>query len=296
MLSILQQPLLPRHVKALEGIYSLYNGGNAPKTGAEWSGVGLKFTVDGRSVDDVPSDKIVEILVKMGKDHAVRNVLEICRQDPTQNYYIYGDRVVAANEFEIHDEGSPASMAYHYNCLFRDKNRAVFMLEIVRKIHSALNGSDKKDDVVNIRMIKTHPDALDPKTAYEGTSAAFDLASVETITIPPMNDVTVPVGLKLSIDEKDPYYMQVHMRSSFGFKHGITCHQGIIDAGYTGDFGIKVFNRTKFPITIHKGEYFAQVLVHKKPKVNFIPLTVEQWDDYESKQLRGRGGFGSSNK
>lgn len=149
---------------------------------------------------------------------------------------------------------------------------------------------------VKIHLVKDSPKAKEPRTAYNGTSAAFDLASIETVTIPAGGSSIVPVGLRLSIDQNDPYYMEVHLRSSLGFKHDLRCHIGIIDAGYTGDFGIKVVNNTPKEYTINEGEYFAQVLVHRKPQVTFVEHTSEEFKEYEAQQQRGSGGFGSSGK
>lgn len=147
---------------------------------------------------------------------------------------------------------------------------------------------------VKINMFRTSDKVKYPKVAYEGTSAAFDLAASETTTILPGEYKNVPTGIHLSIDESDPYYMQVHLRSSLGFKKGLRCHIGIIDAGYTGDFGVSVVNNTSSIVTINEGDYFAQVLVLEKPKFEIVELNETQWKEYESRQGRGQGGFGSS--
>ena len=135
-----------------------------------------------------------------------------------------------------------------------------------------------------------------PRVAYSGTSAAFDLACSQTTVIPAHSYVNVPTGIRVSIDQHDSYYMQVHLRSSLGFKHGLRCHIGIIDAGYTGDFGVSVVNNTDKDFEIKEGEYFAQVLVIEKPKFEFVELSDWEWEQYESNQQRGLSGFGSSGK
>lgn len=149
---------------------------------------------------------------------------------------------------------------------------------------------------VQINMVVTNPECPLPKTAYGGTSAAFDVACAKTTTIGPGEYKIVPTGQRFSIDESEPYYMQVHLRSSYGFKKGLRCHIGIIDAGYTGDFGVSVVNNTHEPQTISAGDYFAQVLVIEKPKVSINKMTDAQWLEYQENQARGEGGFGSSGK
>lgn len=149
---------------------------------------------------------------------------------------------------------------------------------------------------VKILMTVTDKSCPLPKTSYDGTSAAFDVAASVKTCIPPYSRATVPVGQRFSIPQQEPWYMQVHLRSSYGFKKGLRCHIGIIDAGYTGDFGVSVVNNTEEEIVIDAGDYFAQVLVIEKPQVSFKELSSEEWLVHEANQKRGSGGFGSSGK
>lgn len=148
---------------------------------------------------------------------------------------------------------------------------------------------------VKINVLRK-PGVEPPKIAYKGTSAAFDIAAYETTVIPAHTTAVVPTGIRLSIPETEPYYMMIYMRSSFGFKKDIQNHIGIIDAGYTGDFGVKVFNHTDKDLIINAGERFAQVLVHKKIHIDFNDMSEEQFAAYEQQQNRGNNGFGSSSK
>lgn len=149
---------------------------------------------------------------------------------------------------------------------------------------------------VQIMMHRLVKDIPEPRCAYEGTSAAFDLACAKTTTIQPGEFKSVPTGILLSIPDDQPYYMQVHLRSSLGFKKGLRCHIGIIDAGYTGDFGVSVVNNTDKPVTIEKGDFFAQVLTIRKPEIEIVELPEAEWEVYKTTQARGDGGFGSSGK
>lgn len=282
----LPQPL-PQHMITLSALIALHNNGTEPKISfkidgsLEWLVNGKRFVEDSKVTNFLYGDELSVIAnVFFGVSEA---------------FTILGNEVVTTSKIEQEVLGTPASFAFHNMALFGSREDAEKALEITKRVVHRMNGTTYEPPV-KIQMIKDHPDAKPPRTAYNGTSAAFDLASVEDVIIPPFNDMVVPVGLRLSIDENDPYYMMVHMRSSFGFKKGIQCHQGIIDAGYSGDFGIKVFNRTALPLNINKGEYFAQVVVHKKPQIQFVELNNEEWKEYESRQQRGSGGFGSSGK
>lgn len=182
-------------------------------------------------------------------------------------------------------------------------NMATKIQEFGDKVKTSTTGLDflnanltNKEVDVTIKVLRTDETIPAPRVAYNGTSAAFDVAASETTVIPANGRATVPVSDKFSIDQYDPYYMQIHLRSSLGFKHGLRCHIGIVDAGYTGDFGVSVVNNTDKDYTINKGDYFAQVLVLHKPRFQLETLSQSEWDAYEAKQSRGEGGFGSSGK
>jgi dUTP pyrophosphatase len=87
------------------------------------------------------------------------------------------------------------------------------------------------------------------------------------------------------------YWIKVEGRSGLGFKHGILPHPGIIDNGYRGDAGIKLYNLTDKDYQVKKGDRIAQfVLYHliSANKVKFAEQTAES--------DRGENGFGSSGK
>lgn len=146
----------------------------------------------------------------------------------------------------------------------------------------------------NILILKEHPDAVTPSYAYNETSAAFDITCVEDTVIKARGCGEVPNGLRLCIPEGLKYYMTIHLRSSFGFKRNLVPHAGIVDAGYTGPLRIKVYNLGDEDVTINKGERYAQVLVHHKIEPKFTELSESEFQKLEESQLRGNGGFGSS--
>lgn len=144
-------------------------------------------------------------------------------------------------------------------------------------------------------IYRESPNAEIPKIAYNGTSAAFDLTTTEEVTIQPGESAFIQNGLRIVIDEKDPYYMQVFPRSSAG-ENNLICHPGVIDAGYTGNFGIYFHNLGPNPYTAKVGERMAQIVIHKKHDFQFVELNYEEFKELESKQQRGSKGFGSSGK
>lgn len=150
--------------------------------------------------------------------------------------------------------------------------------------------------MVIIYAHKTHPDAVIPQVAYNSTSACFDITCTETTVIPAKGKAVVPNGLNLTISDSQKYWMQIQLRSSKGFKEDLIPHYGTVDPGYTGDFGIKVYNLSDKDVVIEKGERYAQVAVIEIPEYRIEELDDESFNFLKENQKRGDKGFGSSGK
>lgn len=148
---------------------------------------------------------------------------------------------------------------------------------------------------VKIFTKKTHPNAQPLRVAYDGTSAAFDVAACEDIIVPAQGSAVATFGWVLTIPETDRYYMTSHLRSSINFKTPLKQAVGIIDAGYTGEISYRLHNTSDEDFIIKAGEYFGQILVHEKPRFEFVELSDAEFAEFEANQQRGKGGFGSSN-
>jgi len=150
--------------------------------------------------------------------------------------------------------------------------------------------------MVKIFAYKEHPDAVIPTVAYGSTSACFDITCTETTTIPAGESAVVPNGLRLVINDSEKYWMQIQLRSSKGFKFPLIPHYGTVDAGYTGPLGVKIYNVGKEPVTIEKGERYAQIAVIPKPDYEIVEVDENQFESIKANQGRGDSGFGSSGK
>ena len=285
--------MLPQHQIALAAILALYRAGKERQNpSVKFDKTTFNFTVNGKFFNE--NEFNLESLIDVRDIELLQKAKVQLDQNPL--YYVVGDKVQCSGSLEANSLDTLAGFAFQNLACFRTVEQAEEALALAKRLDLALTPKTSQVDRVTIKMIKDHPDAKEPRCAYNGTSAAFDLAAVETVEILPGNDAVVPVGVRFSIPEDQPYYMQIHLRSSIGFKRGLQGFIGTVDAGYTGDFGVKVINTSKFPETIKKGEYFAQVVVHKKPVLSFEELNPKQWSDYEQTQQRGNGGFGSSGK
>jgi dUTP pyrophosphatase len=138
-----------------------------------------------------------------------------------------------------------------------------------------------------LKFEKTHDGAKLPIKNHE-SDTGYDVYSVEDKVVPAKGSAVVGVGLKFA-DIPEGYWVKVESRSGLGFKHGITAHPGIIDNGYRGDAGIKLYNLTDTDYAIKAGDRIAQFVVYMN-----IGMQVE-WGTVQE-TARGEKGFGSSGK
>ncbi len=142
------------------------------------------------------------------------------------------------------------------------------------------------NDVV-LKFNKTHADAKLP-TKNNTSDTGFDVYCVEDKIIPARGSAVVDVGLDFAFITPG-YWVKVEGRSGLGFKYGVSPHPGIIDNGYRGNAGIKLYNNTDTSYTVNKGDRIAQFVVYKNYDVG-----VEEGEKEESD--RGNSGFGSSGR
>jgi dUTP pyrophosphatase len=135
---------------------------------------------------------------------------------------------------------------------------------------------------------KIHPNAQLPKRAHPNDEG-WDLFAVEEQTIEAKSSAIIKVGLKLAFLD-DGYWIKVESRSGLAFKSDIVAHQGVIDAGYRGELGVKLFNFSNIPYDVKVGDRVCQIAV----KYSITNFGVE-WGKTVPTQ-RGSNGFGSTGK
>lgn len=162
-----------------------------------------------------------------------------------------------------------------------------------------------------IKLKKEFKDAIIPTYATEG-SAGCDLyvhnfklyyetgnsspekfvpaSQVEKISMYPDSRLLVGTGISLAIPRG--FMMEIRPRSGNAIKQGLTVlnSPGTIDSDYRGEIGIVLYNSSKDIVIINRGDKIAQGVIVKHKVALFIE--VEELDN----TLRGRGGFGSTNK
>ena len=140
----------------------------------------------------------------------------------------------------------------------------------------------------NVQLIFCHPDARMPTRAHYNDSG-WDLYSVEETIIQPLQRHVIDTGLKISI--QDGWEGQIRPRSGNAAKHGITVLNtpGTVDASYSGEVRVILYNTNSMPVTIRAGDRIAQIVFQKIPTVSFSLVT-----EFSKKTDRGEGGFGST--
>ncbi len=147
---------------------------------------------------------------------------------------------------------------------------------------------------MDIRIKKTHPDAIIPRRANPGDSG-LDLHAClpdGNVFIPPGEHRVIPTGIAIELPMAGPfgvtYEGQVRPRSGLAAKHGIQTSFGTIDNGYRGEIAVNLFNFSYGLYRVSDGDRIAQLVIC--PVV--YPAVVEVTE--LSVTERGVAGFGST--
>ena len=156
---------------------------------------------------------------------------------------------------------------------------------------------------MKINFTKTSDFAICPQRNTP-TDAGFDLFSIETCVIKPLERKLVNTGIKIEIP--DGYYGRIAPRSGLAFKKGIDVMAGVIDSGYRGEVKVLLINLCQpsnprgeissyesffgplDKFSVSQGERIAQLIIEKCYDAD--------WEETESlnESKRNEGGFGSS--
>ena len=88
--------------------------------------------------------------------------------------------------------------------------------------------------------------------------AGFDLMARECRIVPAQGSAIFDIGVHIEIPSG--YVGFLKSKSGLNVKHGITS-EGVIDAGYTGSICVKLYNNTRIPYTVEKGDKVSQLVI-----------------------------------
>jgi dUTP pyrophosphatase len=130
------------------------------------------------------------------------------------------------------------------------------------------------------------PAALLPTRAH-ADDAGLDLYALEDCVVPSGEGRLLRTGVAVAVPAG--HVGLVCDRSSLA-KRGLKTAGGVIDAGYRGELGVMIWNLSREPQPVKKGERCAQMLVI--PIATPAPVEAEDL----GATARGAGGFGSTGR
>jgi len=150
---------------------------------------------------------------------------------------------------------------------------------------------------MRVKWARLDANAVIPTIATDG-SAGWDLTAPTDIEIPPCSQVIIPTGIACEIPLG--WVGLIRGRSGFTKRSGAVISDdyiadrrraqrgaGVIDADYRGEIGVMLNNVTKLPITIIRGQAFAQMVI--------VPCLLEGEEVSISElqmTIRGAQGYG----
>lgn len=117
--------------------------------------------------------------------------------------------------------------------------------------------------------------------------AGFDLMAREGQIVLAHGSATFDTGVHIEIPQGFVGFLK--SKSGLNVKHGITS-DGVIDAGYTGSISVKLYNNTRIPYMVEKGDKISQLVI--------LPICSDELEIVDSldKTARGNNGSGSSGR
>ena len=131
------------------------------------------------------------------------------------------------------------------------------------------------------------PNKFRPTRVTPG-SIGYDLRSPKSYLIPPKEQITIPLLLKVQIP--GGHYIRLAPKSGLAETFGIDVLGGVIDPDYTGELGVILINHSDQPFNICRGQHIVQMILEK--------ASILEAEELEETQETSRStkGFGQATK
>lgn len=136
-----------------------------------------------------------------------------------------------------------------------------------------------------LRVRRLVPEAVLPARASAG-AAGYDLACSAPFFLPGWGQAVAPTGLAIGVPPG--HYGRVAERSGLALRSGVGVGGGVIDADYTGEVRVILYNRGGDPVHFRAGDRVAQLII----EACATPCVLEVAD--LGVTGRGGAGFGST--
>lgn len=149
------------------------------------------------------------------------------------------------------------------------------------------NSNNKPRTIMQVKILKHHPEAIIPEYATSGSSGLDLHARIpHDIYLQPGVRFTCPTGIGIELPEG--FEAQIRGRSGLAQKHGIGIVHGIgtVDADYRGEIKALLINHGDEPVKIEPGQRIAQMVIAPVMRAQLVE------SEYLGETERGEGGFG----
>lgn len=125
-------------------------------------------------------------------------------------------------------------------------------------------------------------------TRGSSLAAGYDLHASESVVVDAKSRALVPTGIAVAVPAGT--YGRIAPRSGLAVKHGIDIGAGVVDADYTGEVKVVMFNHGDKDYAIKVGDRIAQLIIEKidTPDVSEV--------DALCVTARNASGWGSTGK
>jgi dUTP pyrophosphatase len=143
---------------------------------------------------------------------------------------------------------------------------------------------------------RVHAEAILPSRSSE-MSAGYDLYTPTNGTIPSRGRMLIPIGWKIRIpgarnDPNRTLYGRIAPRSGLALRNGLDVGAGVIDADYSQEIGVIIFNHSDYDFVYKKGDRIAQLII----ETCHTEWTCAEVDKLSVVESGREGGFGSTGR
>ena len=199
-------------------------------------------------------------------------------------------------EYEIVSVGRNADNAEQevvvYRALYGDKGIWVRLLDEFVGFKNVNGENVKRFELISegvvgikVKVKRLKGAAVLPSYAHVG-DAGMDLVACENYVVGVGRRQLVSTGISMELPEG--YFASIRGKSGLAYKKGISILGGVIEYGYTGEYGVIVLNTGSEDFEVRAGDKIAQVVI--------APVAVADVEEVGalSESVRGDGAWGST--
>lgn len=218
----------------------------------------------------------------------------------TKNDYVFAHRLIIEEHLRISGNMNklinidgqfilPKNIEVHHIDESRANNSISNLIALTRSEHLKIHNKIKKENMKENRdeLGRFKPGKTTVKMYKKHSfDAGQDVISNESLTIPPRGSAIIGTGMRISVPEGCVGLLW--SRSGLSVKYKVEVGAGCIDAGYTGEIKVHLYNHGDDGFIVLKGDRIAQLIT--------MPINLSEYEVVDALDAtdRGDGGFGST--